>query len=99
MLEAAGFDFRSRYPQKLVIKLLRASQLDHTAAGKTAYSMCLDIYRTFGPLKQTTPTIAIACVELAARLCDADLENLNHIVGDATVLATKWGTSRLEIMG
>lgn len=96
MLEAAGFDFRNRHPQRLVIKLVRDCGLDRETAGKAAYNICLDLYRTFAPLKQTTPTMAIACVELAARLCGADL---TRVVGNEGIKHKRWSTSREEVMG
>jgi len=58
--------------------------------------MSLDLYRTFAPLKQTTPTMAIACVELATRLCDADL---SRVVGERGIKYRRWSTSRAEVMG
>ena len=96
MLEAAGFDFRNRYPQKLLLKIAKLCNLDGETVGKTAYRMCLDLYRTFAPLKQTASTMALACVELAARLhgtlVDRDLseKGINY---------QKWFTSRAEVMG
>lgn len=100
MLEAAGFDFRNRHPQKLVIKLLRLCHLERTPAGKTAYNMCLDMYRTFAPLKQTAATMAMACVELAARLCDVDMSDVRaNLPVDSERLSAQWSTSRTEIMG
>ncbi|KAK3045139.1 hypothetical protein LTS18_014480, partial [Coniosporium uncinatum] len=60
MLEASGFDFRNRHPQKLVIKLAKACGLRKESGGKTAWDASLDLYRTFAPLKQTTQTMAIA---------------------------------------
>ncbi|KAL9103756.1 MAG: hypothetical protein Q9163_001215 [Psora crenata] len=70
MLEASGFDFRNRYPQRLVLKIVKHYYAGHKSVGKTAYNMCSDLYRTFVPLKQTTPAMAMACVELAGRLCE-----------------------------
>lgn len=67
MLEAAGFDFRSRQPQQLVVKLSQACGFTKEVCS-LAYAICMDLYSTFAPLKQTTWTMAIACVELAARL-------------------------------
>lgn len=93
MLEGAGFDFRSRQPQKLVIKLARWCGFTKERVGKTAYNMSLDLYRTFAPLKQTTATMALACVELAARLCDARLERVQAID------YARWKISRAEVMG
>lgn len=96
MLEAAGFDFRNRYPQKLLLKIAKLCNFDGEIVGKTAYKMCLDLYRTFAPLKQTAATMALACVELAARLhgtlVDRDLS-------EKGIDYQKWFTSRAEIMG
>ena len=68
MLEASGFDFRNRYPQEILIKFAKRYNADKVTVGKTAYNISLDTYRTFAPLKQTTTTMAFACVELAGRL-------------------------------
>lgn len=95
MLEGASFDFRNRHPQKLVVKLVKSSALPKDTVGKTAYNMSLDLYRTFAPLKQTTPTMAIACVELATRLCDADL---SRVFGERGIKYRRWSTSRAEVM-
>ena len=96
MLEAAGFDFRNRYPQKLLIKIAKSCNFRSETVGKTSYNMSLDLYRTFAPLKQTASTMAVACVELAARLhgsiVDCDLTQ-NGIVYE------RWGTNRAEVMG
>lgn len=96
MLEASGFDFRNRYPQRLLIKLAKSCNLDKDTAGILAYNACLDLYRTFAPLKQSTQTIALACVEIAARLLNLDMA---PIVGEAGFDYKKWATSRAEIMG
>lgn len=96
MLESAGFDFRNRYPQKLMVKLARALKFDQNNEGKTAWNLSVDLYRTFAPLKQNTPTLAIACVELAARLYERDPEAL---VDRGVCRYAKWGTSRGEVMG
>ncbi|KAK7518058.1 cyclin [Phyllosticta citriasiana] len=94
MLEAAGFDFRNRQPQKLVIKLTRKCGFAKENVGRTAYHMSLDLYRTLAPLKQTTPAMAIACVELAARLLDANMALLTEEHLDYA----RWHVSRAEVM-
>ena len=96
MLEAAGFDFRNRYPQKLMMKLVKSCNLEKDTVGLVAYRISLDLYRTFAPLKQTTQTMALACFELAIRLCDIDLASIKSEHGFDYV---KWSTSRAEIMG
>ncbi|KAH7371139.1 cyclin-like protein [Pyrenochaeta sp. MPI-SDFR-AT-0127] len=95
MLESAGFDFRNRYPQKLMVKLARALKFDTNNEAKTAWNLSIDLYRTFAPLKQTTPTMAIACLELAARLHGMDTSNL---VDAGVMRYSKWSTSRAEVM-
>lgn len=94
MLESAGFDFRNRHPQRIVIKLIREWRVDTSTVGKTAYNMCIDIYRTFAPLKQTASTLAFACVELATRIHDATL------IPDMTDSDSyrKWSTTREEVL-
>ena len=94
MLEASGFDFRNRSPQRLVLKLAKYYSLDRETVGKTAFNISLDLYRTFAPLKQTTPTMAMACVELSGRLHEQHVEDLEAGRG-----YQKWMTTRPEVMG
>jgi CTD kinase subunit beta len=95
MLESAGFDFRNRYPQKLMVKLARSLKMDRNNASKTAWNLSIDLYRTFAPLKQSTPTVAIACIELAARLHEMDT---SRIVDAGILKYSRWATSRAEVM-
>lgn len=100
MLESARFDFRSRHPQILVVKLVRDSGLPKGTLGRIAFDMCIDIYRTWAPLKQTAQTMAIACVELTARLLNLTSDfDLTPIVGPQGFDLEKWSTSRAEVMG
>lgn len=94
MLEASGFDFRNRYPQKLVLKIAKHYNVDRETVGRTAYNMSLDLYRTFAPLKQTAPTMAIACVELAGRICEQHVQELESGKGYKNFRIT-----RPEVMG
>ena len=94
MLEASGFDFRNRYPQKILLKLAKHHLLDQETVGKTAYNMSLDLYRTYAPLRQTAATLAISCVELAGRLSGQDIRGL----GEQTIYKRLWIT-RAEVMG
>jgi CTD kinase subunit beta len=96
MLESNSFDFRNRHPQKLVIKLVKARNLSRDPVGRTAYNLCMDLYRTFAPLKQTTPTMAIACVELAVRIHNLDPSVVAN--GNRGINYKKWTTSRAEVM-
>jgi CTD kinase subunit beta len=73
VLETIGFDFRTRYPQKLLAKTIRAvlpdSSASDTSPGSffaTAYAMSIDMYRTFVPIKRTTFAMVSAVTELTA---------------------------------
>ena len=100
MLEASGFDFRNRHPQDFLIKLLKHYSYSKTdPIVKLAYQISLDLYRTWAPLKQTTATMAFACLELAGRLLQSDdpheeqTSPVSH-VGDYH----RWGIERGMVM-
>ena len=94
MLEASGFDFRNRYPQRLVLKIAKFYNVEKETVGKTAYNMSMDLYRTYAPLKQTTITLAIACLELSARVFGQVVREM-----EADADYKRWQTSRPEVMG
>lgn len=95
MLESSGFDFRNRHPQKVLLKLTKRYGLGkESKVARVAYSISLDMYRTFAPLKQTSTSMAFACIELAGRLLDEPLENI-----DSEEEYSQWHTSRDEVMG
>lgn len=74
------------------------------------YKMTLDLYRTYAPLKQTTPTMAFACLELTSRLCNLYLNkppqesSLDPITAaffndvDSGEAYARWSISRAEVM-
>lgn len=95
MLEASGFDFRNRYPQKILMKLVKSCDLDERV-GLAAYNIALDMYRTFIPLKQSTQTMSLATLELAIRICDVDMSTVKSEHGFDY---ERWATTRPEIMG
>lgn len=74
MLEASGFDYRNRYPQKYLFKLAKKCHFDKDVV-RTGYRMMLDLYRTFAPLRSTSAAMAFACLELATRIMDKQQEN------------------------
>lgn len=96
MLEASGFDFRARHPQKLLVKLAKDYNVDPDTVGQAACDISIDLYRTFIPLKQSSFTMAIACLELAARIHEVDLPD---IFGEGGVDYDRWCSSREEVMG
>ncbi|CAK7205291.1 RNA polymerase II C-terminal domain kinase beta subunit [Sporothrix eucalyptigena] len=74
ILQTVGFDFRVRYPQKLLIKLIRQlvpKGLDRDVL-QIAYPMSIDMYKTFAPIKQTSFAMALAVIELTARVLGLD---------------------------
>ncbi|KAJ5092736.1 RNA polymerase II C-terminal domain kinase beta subunit [Penicillium angulare] len=93
MLESSGFDFRTRHPHKTLFKLARRHKLPKESL-HLAYRIALDVYRTYAPLKQGTPTLAFACLELSGRLLDQRIEALESEEGYA-----EWNTSREEVLG
>ncbi|KAL4944057.1 hypothetical protein BDV06DRAFT_210539 [Aspergillus oleicola] len=94
MLESSGFDFRTRHPQKTLIKLARLYRLaPQSEVSNVAYRISQDLYRTFAPIKQTTSTMAFSCLELAGRLLDQRIEAVE--TGEDYA---RWKTSREEVM-
>ncbi|KAL6229202.1 hypothetical protein BDW75DRAFT_235378 [Aspergillus navahoensis] len=94
MLESSGFDFRTRHPQKTLIKLARQYGLSpQSEVSNVAYRISQDLYRTFAPLKQTTSTMAFSCLELAGRLLEQRVKEAELGTDYA-----KWKTSREEVM-
>lgn len=95
MLEASGFDFRTRHPQKPLIKLAKHYGLtQQSEISRTTYRISQDLYRTFAPIKQTTSTMAFACLELAGRLLDQRMEAV-----ESGADYEQWKSSREEVMG
>ncbi|KAL4918897.1 Fructosamine kinase-domain-containing protein [Aspergillus aurantiobrunneus] len=94
MLESSGFDFRTRHPQKTLIKLARQYGLaPQSEVSNVAYRISQDLYRTFAPIKQTTSTMAFSCLELAGRLLEKRIEEVELGTDYA-----RWKTSREEVM-
>ncbi|KAI6244940.1 CTD kinase subunit beta [Erysiphe necator] len=95
MLEASGFDFRVRYPQKHLVKITKELGLEKSVY-LTAYNILIDLYRTLAPLKQTSATMSFACLELAALM----MNEKEHLISrlHSTSLYKKCSTSRTEIL-
>ena len=96
MLESNGFDFRNRYPQKLLVKISKTCKFDRRTVGNLAWRVSIDLYRTFAPVKQTRQSMALACLELSARLCNEDPSKIDPEKGFDYSL---WTVTRTEIMG
>ncbi|KAB5555040.1 cyclin-like protein [Coniochaeta sp. 2T2.1] len=81
ILETIGFDFRVRYPQKVLIKTVRKLLPPQDAKEflAVAYDMSIDIYKSFAPIKQTTFTTVMAIVELTALLTRLHLDQIRSL--------------------
>ncbi|KAI1002421.1 hypothetical protein K3495_g5780 [Podosphaera aphanis] len=95
MLEASGFDFRVRYPQKHLVKIAKMIGLEKTVY-LLGYDIMIDLYRTFAPLKQTSATMSFACLELATLILDMKVVSIRG--AEANFLYEKCCTSRAEIL-
>ncbi|KAH8681045.1 hypothetical protein BX600DRAFT_445623 [Xylariales sp. PMI_506] len=81
VLEAIAFDFRVRYPQKALVKILKRL-MTRASAGEfyeIAFNICADMYKTYLPLKQTTFAMALTAVELAYRITGFNGHSLEEI--------------------
>ncbi|KAK7413486.1 RNA polymerase II C-terminal domain kinase beta subunit [Neonectria punicea] len=80
ILETIGFDFRTRYPQKLLVKVVRniLGKEDGKEFFNTAYAMCIDMYKTFVPIKRTTFSMVMAIVELTALMREEHLDKVQE---------------------
>lgn len=83
----------ARLLPKLVVKLSRSYNVNKDTVGRTAYAICTDLYRTFAPLKHSSQTLALACVELAGRLHGESVKALEEGRG-----YRRWRTSREQVM-
>lgn len=102
VLESGSFDFRSRSPHHMLIKVgKRLPQSDELkSVTGLAWTILIDLHRTFAPLKQTSATLALASLELAANFKAATSENNTCTVKDDlhALDISKWGSTRQEIM-
>lgn len=103
VLEAGSFDFRSKYPHELMVKIAKTLEGDaeeKRAITGLAWSVLTDLHRTFAPLKQTSASLAVASLELAAHLYAAGTPNDSSAVRDsfADFNFEKHSTSREEVM-
>jgi CTD kinase subunit beta len=96
LLEIVAFDFRARNCGELLAGLM-AELGSGEKLVKLAMSVALDLYRTLAVLKQTRQTLALACIEMAARFLQADEEISKASTREA--LYERVGTSRQEVLG
>jgi len=100
VLESGGFDFRSRYPHIVLAKVCKSlpASAENEKVAKVAWTILTDLHRTFAPLKQTSATLAIACLELSAHLRAAASGVSGVLENVQTLDIQTWSTTREEIM-
>ncbi|TKA83967.1 hypothetical protein B0A55_00212 [Friedmanniomyces simplex] len=102
MLESSSFDFRSKYPHKLLVKVCKSlpESEEKKQVSSVAWSVVTDLHRTFASLKQSTATVALASLELAAHLQASASGNGTSVVREQlkNMDIGKWSSSREEIM-
>ncbi|KAK1024253.1 RNA polymerase II C-terminal domain kinase beta subunit, partial [Friedmanniomyces endolithicus] len=102
MLESSSFDFRSKYPHKLLVKVCKnlPESEEKKAVSIVAWSVVTDLHRTFAHLKQSTATVALASLELAAHLQASASGNGTSLVKEQLqeMDVGKWSSSREEVM-
>lgn len=103
VLEAGSFDFRSKYPHDLMVKIAKTLEGpvdEKRAITGLAWSVLTDMHRTFVPLKQTSATMAVASLELASHLYAAGTANDSSAIRDsfADFNYERLSTTREEVM-
>ncbi|KAI1386612.1 uncharacterized protein F4822DRAFT_444953 [Hypoxylon trugodes] len=69
MVEAISFDFRVRYPQKILTKIIKSvlgTSTDVSSFFPIAFKMSIDMYKTYAPLKHSSYTCALVTARLSA---------------------------------
>ncbi|KAI5868348.1 cyclin-like protein [Durotheca rogersii] len=82
IIEAINFDFRIRYPQKVLAKIVKkvvGSSPEATAFFTTAYKMSIDMYKTYAPLKHTTFTCAFVVAQLTALITNQFVDKFRSL--------------------
>ncbi|KAK4506089.1 hypothetical protein PRZ48_004054 [Zasmidium cellare] len=102
VLESGGFDFRSRSPHHTLVKIGKSlpQSEDLKEVAKLAWTILTDLHRTFAPLKQTSATLALAGLELAANFKAASSPSSTCTVKDdlQALDLGKWHSTREEVM-
>lgn len=91
ILETIGFDFRVRYPQRLLVKAVKkfVDPADAKAFYVVAYDMSIDMYKTFAPVKQSAFTLVVAILELTSLLVKVGHDKIKKAARDPA-----WHTER-----
>jgi hypothetical protein len=95
LLEIVAFDFRARNCGELLAGLMVDLGTTEKVV-KIALAVALDIYRTLAVLKQTRQTLALSCIEMAARFVQSE-DDVTKALDEA--LYERLGTTRQEVLG
>ncbi|KAI4866849.1 cyclin-like protein [Hypoxylon rubiginosum] len=82
IVEAINFDFRVRYPQKVLAKIIK-KVLGHNSIVPSffavAFKMSIDIYKTYAPLKHSSATCAFVIVQLTSLLTNTAVDKFQAL--------------------
>ncbi|SMY21789.1 unnamed protein product [Zymoseptoria tritici ST99CH_1A5] len=102
ILESGAFDFRSRSPHQVLVKICKSlpPSEDLRSVAQLAWTVLTDLHRTFAPLKQTSATLSLASLEIAVQLSTiASTTKTCSVYPDLRALnISKWYTTRAEVM-
>ncbi|XXG98307.1 hypothetical protein Hte_004630 [Hypoxylon texense] len=82
IVEAINFDFRVRYPQKVLAKVVKKVLGRGEAVSPffaVAFKMAIDIYKTYAPLKHSSATCAIVIAQLTSLLTDTAVDDFQAL--------------------
>ncbi|KAI1760084.1 cyclin-like protein [Hypoxylon sp. FL1150] len=82
IVEAINFDFRVRYPQKVLAKIIKKVLGRDAIVSSffvTAFKMSIDIYKTFAPLKHSSATCAIVIAQLTSSITGTAVEEFQAL--------------------
>lgn len=95
MLQACGYHFQNRQPETVLKLFWSFSSLTTQDSYELAWDVCLDLYYTWTPIKQTTATMALASVQVVMYLSGINPE----AVGMDDDFYKRFRTSRLQLLG
>ncbi|KAI0387891.1 cyclin-like protein [Hypomontagnella monticulosa] len=82
MVESINFDFRVRYPQKILAKIVKkvvGPDADLSTFFPTAIKVSVDMYKTYAPLKHNSFTCALAIAQLTAMITGQFVEEFRSL--------------------
>ncbi|KAI1775134.1 hypothetical protein F4818DRAFT_62296 [Hypoxylon cercidicola] len=82
IVEAINFDFRVRYPQKVLAKIVKKVQGRAAIVSPffvVAFKMSIDIYKTYAPLKHSSATCALVIAQLTSLITNTAVDEFQAL--------------------